>query len=86
LLPYVAINAGWVVAEVGRQPWTVYGLMRTAEAVSPISLSQIVFSLVSLVLFYTILLIADVYLMLKYAKKGPYTSTATKGGEIQHVS
>ncbi|GAC90907.1 cytochrome bd ubiquinol oxidase subunit I [Anoxybacillus flavithermus NBRC 109594] len=86
LLPYVAINAGWVVAEVGRQPWTVYGLMRTAEAVSPISLSQIIFSLVSLVLFYTILLIADVYLMLKYAKKGPYTSTATKGGEIQHVS
>ena len=69
LLPYIAINAGWIVAEVGRQPWTVYKLMRTAESVSPISVPQIWFSLISLILFYTLLLIADVYLMLKFAKK-----------------
>ncbi|MGJ7920315.1 cytochrome ubiquinol oxidase subunit I [Neobacillus sp. LXY-4] len=71
LLPYVAINAGWTVAEVGRQPWVVYGLMKTEEAVSPIALSQVIFSIGGLVLFYTILIIADVYLLKKYAKKGP---------------
>lgn len=87
LLPYVAINAGWIVAEAGRQPWTVYKLMRTAEAVSPISVPQIWFSLLSLVLFYTLLLIADVYLMLKFAKKGPAAleEPVTKGGAA-HVS
>jgi len=87
LLPYIAINAGWIVAEVGRQPWTVYKLMRTAESVSPISVPQIWFSLISLILFYTLLLIADVYLMLKFAKKGPAAlkEPATEGG-VAHVS
>ncbi|MFX3623737.1 MAG: cytochrome ubiquinol oxidase subunit I [Ectobacillus sp.] len=85
LLPYVAINSGWIVAEVGRQPWTVYGLMRTADSVSPIALSQIWFSLISLILFYSLLLVADVYLMLKYAKKGPAATASQKGG-IPHVS
>ncbi|WP_071458545.1 cytochrome ubiquinol oxidase subunit I [Bacillus massilinigeriensis] len=87
LLPYVAINVGWIVAEAGRQPWAVYGLMKTAEGVSPISLSQIIFSLGSLVLFYTILLVADVYLLMKFARKGPGTelATGTEGG-VKHVS
>ena len=71
LLPYVAINLGWVVAEVGRQPWVVYGLMKTEEAVSPIALSQVIFSIAGLVIFYTVLIIADVYLLKKYAKNGP---------------
>jgi cytochrome d ubiquinol oxidase subunit I len=86
LLPYLAINAGWIVTEAGRQPWTVYKLMRTAEAVSPISMSQIIFSLASLVIFYSLLLVADVYLMLKYAKKGPAVATASEKGGIPHVS
>ncbi|CAM3951479.1 cytochrome ubiquinol oxidase subunit I [Mesobacillus zeae] len=88
LLPYVAINVGWIVAEAGRQPWAVYGLMKTSAGVSPISLSQIIFSLGSLVLFYTILLIADVYLIVKFARKGPGTELAagTEGGGIKHVS
>jgi len=43
-LPYLAIEAGWVVAEVGRQPWIVYGLMKTSDAVSPIVTSQVAFS------------------------------------------
>ncbi|MBO8171380.1 MAG: cytochrome ubiquinol oxidase subunit I [Bacillaceae bacterium] len=71
LLPYVAINLGWVVAEAGRQPWIVYGLMKTTEAISPIGISQILFSISGLVIFYTMLIIADVYLLQKYAKKGP---------------
>ncbi|WP_147532244.1 cytochrome ubiquinol oxidase subunit I [Bacillus marasmi] len=86
LLPYLAINLGWMVAEVGRQPWVVYGLMKTTDAVSPISLGQIGFSLVSLVVFYTVLLIADVYLIIKYAKQGPEVAKEAKGGEVSYVS
>lgn len=85
LLPYVAINAGWVVAEVGRQPWAVYGLMKTEDAVSPIALSQIIFSIGGLVLFYTVLIIADVYLLKKYAKHGPASEMQSEE-VITHVS
>ncbi len=86
LLPYVAINLGWVVAEAGRQPWVVYGLMKTSEGVSPIAFSQIAFSLTGLVVFYTLLIIADVYLLVKYSRKGPEAAgVGTKGG-VKHVS
>ncbi len=86
LLPYIAINAGWMVAEVGRQPWTVYGLMRTAEAVSPITVPEVLFSMISLVAFYTVLLVADVYLIVKYAKKGPSKLIMEEEGGLSHVS
>ncbi|WP_027415101.1 cytochrome ubiquinol oxidase subunit I [Aneurinibacillus terranovensis] len=75
ILPYLAINLGWMVAEAGRQPWIVYGLMKTEQAVSPISVSQIIFSLAGLVLFYTILIIADVWLLRKNALQGPTIHT-----------
>lgn len=77
-LPYVAINLGWIVAEAGRQPWIVFGLMKTSEAVSPISVSQIVFSIGGLVVFYTTLLASDVFLLKKNALKGP---EAAEGAE-----
>lgn len=86
LLPLLAINLGWMVAEVGRQPWAVYGLMKTADGVSPISAGQIWFSLISLIVFYTILLIADVYLLVKNAKKGPEGVVEEVGGAGSHVS
>ncbi|MGD8192356.1 cytochrome ubiquinol oxidase subunit I [Brevibacillus ginsengisoli] len=70
-LPYLAINLGWVVAEAGRQPWIVYGLMKTSNAVSPIATGQVIFSIVGLVVFYSLLIVADVFLLRKYAKKGP---------------
>ncbi len=70
-LPYIAIEAGWVVAEVGRQPWIVYGLMRTSKAVSPVVSSQVYFSLVLLTLLYAFLGAVDIFLLFKYARKGP---------------
>ncbi|WP_028576481.1 cytochrome ubiquinol oxidase subunit I [Desulfomicrobium escambiense] len=70
-VPYLAIEAGWVVAEVGRQPWIVNGLMKTADAVSPIVTSQVAFSLVALTLLYALLGAVDIYLLFKFAKKGP---------------
>ncbi len=70
-LPYIAHQAGWVVAEVGRQPWIVYNLMRTSEAVSSISVGQVGFSLFALCIMYLILGAVDIGLLVKYAKKGP---------------
>ena len=70
-LPYLAIEAGWVVAEVGRQPWIVYGLMRTSDAVSPIAGSQVLVSLIAFILIYGLLGAVGFYLIAKNAKKGP---------------
>ncbi|BAT70919.1 cytochrome d ubiquinol oxidase subunit I [Thermosulfidibacter takaii ABI70S6] len=70
-LPYLACQFGWIVAEVGRQPWIVYGLMKTKNAVSPLSGTQVLVSLVFFILVYTALGVVDVYLLAKYAKKGP---------------
>jgi len=70
-LPYIIIMAGWMLAEVGRQPWIVYGLMRTSDAVSTIPSSSVAISLVSFILMYSLLGVVDIYLLIKYARKGP---------------
>lgn len=70
-LPYFAIAFGWAVAEVGRQPWIVYGLMRTSDAVSPVPASSVAVSLVAFLVVYTMLGLIDIFLLRKYAIKGP---------------
>jgi len=70
-LPYLAIQLGWIVTEIGRQPWLVYGVVRTADGASPVAASQVVFSLVAFVLVYSVLGAAGFYLMFQKAKKGP---------------
>jgi cytochrome d ubiquinol oxidase subunit I len=70
-LPFLAHTAGWVLAEVGRQPWIVYGLMKTADAVSPIAASQVAVSLVAFILVYGLLGGAGYYLIAEYARLGP---------------
>jgi cytochrome d ubiquinol oxidase subunit I len=70
-LPYLGMQAGWAVAEVGRQPWIVHGLMRTADAASPLAVSQVGTSLLAMTLLYTLLGAAGAYLMVDTAKKGP---------------
>lgn len=70
-LPYLGLAFGWTVAEVGRQPWIVYGLMRTADAVSPVPPGNIVVSLVAFIAVYSLLGFIDVYLLRKYACQGP---------------
>jgi len=77
-LPYLAGQAGWIVAEVGRQPWIVYGLLRTKDAVSPNIVSgQVMFSLIGFGLLYTLLGIVGLYLMIHHARKGPDPETST---------
>ena len=77
-LPYLANFLGWVVAEVGRQPWIVYGVLKTSDAVSKsISLSQVIGSLVGFTLLYGFLGVVDIYLLAKFARKGPDNDLTT---------
>ncbi len=75
-LPYIAIELGWALAEVGRQPWIVYGIMKTADAVSPIAVSQVAVSLTAFILVYGLLGAVGFYLIIKNAKKGPEPEAA----------
>ena len=71
-LPYIANQLGWIVSEVGRQPWIVYGVMKTADAVSKnISTAQVAVSLFGFTVLYGALGIIDIYLLTKFARKGP---------------
>ncbi len=79
-LPYIASWLGWAMAEVGRQPWIVYPLnwkdatsvaLKTAQAVSPITSSEIIISYVVFLIIFTGLAIADFYLLAKFASKAP---------------
>lgn len=72
-LPYIANSAGWIMSEIGRQPWVVNGLMLTESGVSPsVSSGQILFSLIAFSLIYTLLAVAMVYLFIKTIKQGPH--------------
>jgi len=75
-LPYLAIEMGWVLAEVGRQPWIVYGLMKTSDAASPVASIQVLTSLVGFILVYGLLGMVGFYLMFKNAVKGPEPADA----------
>jgi cytochrome d ubiquinol oxidase subunit I len=70
-LPWVAAELGWIVAEYGRQPWIIEGVLPTFLAASPIRAGNVWLSLSGFVLFYTALLIVDVFLMVKYVRLGP---------------
>ena len=71
-LSYIAVQLGWLVTEMGRQPWIVYGLMRTSDGVSPsLRPSQVVASLIGFTLVYGLLAAVDIYLLVKYSKRGP---------------
>ena len=70
-MPYLASELGWFVAEYGRQPWSIYGILPTSDSVSSLSSRSLVFSLTGFTLFYTGLLVVELYLMFKYARLGP---------------
>lgn len=70
-LPWLAIEAGWFVAEYGRQPWTIYGVLPTHLSASSLSVESLYASLAGFIAFYTVLLVVEIYLMQKYIRKGP---------------
>ncbi|MGQ9859846.1 MAG: cytochrome ubiquinol oxidase subunit I [Thermodesulfobacteriota bacterium] len=75
-LPYLACAFGWTVAEVGRQPWIVYGLLRTQEAVSPISPAQVAVTLAGFVLLYSVVGLLAFWLIARYVRQGPEPETS----------
>ncbi len=90
-LPWIAIETGWFVAEYGRQPWAVGEILPTSAAVSSLTYNDILASLIGFVVFYTILLIIEVYLMQKFARLGPSSLHTGRyyheqpGGKLYHA-
>jgi cytochrome d ubiquinol oxidase subunit I len=70
-LPWLAAEFGWIVAEVGRQPWTIAGILPTALSASSLKPSDLYLSIAGFVVFYTVLFIIEIMLMFKYARLGP---------------
>lgn len=70
-LPWVAAELGWFVAEFGRQPWTIYGILPTHLSVSSLDFVQVRNSLAAFVLMYGALFAVEMFLMIKYARLGP---------------
>ena len=70
-LPWIALELGWIVAEYGRQPWTISEILPTALSVSNLSPGEVYASLAAFIAFYTALLVIEIYLLLKYIKLGP---------------
>lgn len=83
--PWIAAEMGWFVAEYGRQPWTVDGILPTALSVSHLSVSDLLLTITGFVVFYTILFIIEISLMLKYIRRGPQEDVAqTEAWESRH--
>lgn len=83
--PWIAAELGWFVAEFGRQPWTVDGVLPTALSASHLSVADLLVTLAGFMLFYTILFVIEMGLMLKYIRKGPYQDVAeTEAWEERH--
>ncbi|WP_186388234.1 cytochrome ubiquinol oxidase subunit I [Stappia sp. TSB10P1A] len=83
--PWIAAELGWFVAEYGRQPWTVDGVLPTALSVSHLSVQDVLLTLAGFVLFYTVLFVIEMGLMLKYIRKGPTQDVdVTDAWEAQH--
>ncbi|MFM2476762.1 cytochrome ubiquinol oxidase subunit I [Celerinatantimonas sp. MCCC 1A17872] len=70
-LPWIGVECGWFVAEFGRQPWAIGEILPTSLATSSLSPSQIWTTMIGMIVLYTIFLIAEMYLMIRFSKQGP---------------
>jgi cytochrome d ubiquinol oxidase subunit I len=78
--PYIANTAGWITAEVGRQPWLVYGLMRTAQGNSTqVSSGNTLFSLIGFMGMYTVLAMLFFLLIYRVVRRGPASLASREG-------
>jgi cytochrome bd ubiquinol oxidase subunit I len=75
-LPFIAAIGGWVVREVGRQPWLVYGLLRTEDALSPVSAGGMLASFIAFTGVFAVLAVADWLLISRIARRGPEPESA----------
>ena len=75
ILPYLANSTGWILTEVGRYPWVVYGLVKMQDGVSKaVTGGMLLTSLIGFILVYGLIIAATISLMLKFAKQGPAVS------------
>lgn len=70
-LPFICAEAGWVLAEVGRQPWLIHNVMPVFEGISSLNAASLITSLVLFCVFYGVLFSVELFLMFKFARKGP---------------
>ncbi len=85
-LPYIANTAGWVLAEIGRQPWLVFGVLKTAAGVSPsVSAGMVLFSLITFIVVYGVLAVMDGFLLIKYAKQGGTPTEQTSESQEEQL-
>ncbi|MBF8189286.1 cytochrome ubiquinol oxidase subunit I [Nonomuraea sp. K274] len=70
-VPFLAMIAGWIFREMGRQPWAVYGLLKTSEAMTPVTEAQMTFSLTAFVTVFAALIVINYWLLAKAARRGP---------------
>jgi cytochrome d ubiquinol oxidase subunit I len=83
-LPIIANELGWITAEVGRQPWVVYRLLRTSDAFSPaVPARQVLLSLSAFSLLYLLLIFAWIYLLRREMRRGPEPAAAAEGKEAR---
>ena len=68
---FLAILAGWIVTEVGRQPYTIYNFLRTEDSVSAITAEQVTLSLIAFMVVYSIIFSAGIWYIFKLVRKGP---------------
>lgn len=72
---FIALLSGWFVTEIGRQPWTAYGVLRTSESVSPVLGPYVALSLLAFIVTYTFVFGAGSYYILRLIGKGPHTES-----------
>jgi cytochrome d ubiquinol oxidase subunit I len=70
-VPFVTMIAGWLFREMGRQPWAVYGLLTTADAMSPVTGARMTFSLTAFVAVFALLIVVNYWLLARSARRGP---------------
>lgn len=70
-LPWIAAEMGWFVAEFGRQPWAIGEVLPTFLATSALTVSDLIFSIAGYLIFYSVLLVIEIFLMFRFARQGP---------------
>lgn len=84
LLPQIANQVGWFAAEMGRQPWVVYGLLKTSDALSQsVTANHVLFSLIMFAVIYLLLFLLFIYLLDRKIKKGPYSEEISDKRPLQ---
>ena len=86
-VPWISCELGWFVAEYGRQPWTIYGVLPTHLSVSTLTVNSLYGSLAGFIGFYTVLLVVEMYLMTRFARQGPGSlGTGRYHNEVSHAA